>query len=102
MLQSLPPLKGVIMMTQQGSESRQRILNLVVANFQDAGTPITIREIIETLGFKSTSSVVFHLDKLVKENYLEKYNGHVYPVGFRNKIRDLAKKEFAYISKEKP
>ena len=52
------------------SAKQQQILNCIKDNILDKGYPPTVREICESVGLKSTSSVHSHLETLEKNGYI--------------------------------
>jgi repressor LexA len=54
------------------SDRRLKILDFIIQSTQDHGYPPTVREIGDSVGLSSSSSVHFHLQALEKAGYLER------------------------------
>jgi len=54
------------------SKKQEEILNYIEKNINNKGYPPTVREICKAVNLKSTSTVQYHLNKLVKLGYLQK------------------------------
>lgn len=58
-------------LTKQGEQVRERIVEAIKSYIQEHGYPPTVREIGEMVGLKSTSCVQSHLTRLFNEGRLE-------------------------------
>lgn len=70
-------------LTKQGEQVRERIVEAIKSYIQEHGYPPTVREIGEMVGLKSTSSVQSHLTRLFSEGKLETDAGPSSPRAIR-------------------
>ena len=56
---------------EQGIEVRQKILDMIIKYIECHGYPPTVREIGESVGLASTSSVNNHIGKMMNSGMLE-------------------------------
>jgi hypothetical protein len=76
------------------------ILNAIIRHFQQEGEFLSFRDLQKKLlhSSASTSSVStlrFYLDRMEKAKLVDRSsNGHIYPFGFRDKIKKLAQEEY--------
>ena len=70
-------------LTKQGEQVRERIVEAIKSYIQEHGYPPTVREIGEMVGLKSTSSVQSHLTRLLSEGKLETDAGPSSPRAIR-------------------
>ena len=54
------------------SEKQKNILNFINIFFEKNGFAPSVREICEGVGLKSTSTVQYHLEKLIQSGLLQK------------------------------
>ncbi len=56
---------------EQGRQMRQKILEMIISYIECHGYAPTIREIGDSVGLSSTSSVVAHIKKMLADGMLE-------------------------------
>ena len=57
------------------AKTRERILEFIREEIKAQGYPPTVREIADTVGLKSTSTVKGHLDWLERDGYIRRLAG---------------------------
>lgn len=57
------------------TERQQQVLNAIASYIKEKGYPPTVRELAQELGFKSTSTLHAHLQRLEKKGYISKEKG---------------------------
>lgn len=57
------------------SNNQEKILNEIKNNLRDKGHPPTIKELCDSVGLSSTSSIHYHLIKLEKLGYIKRVRG---------------------------
>ena len=62
---------AVITTIEKGRQKRKEILEAIISYIQEHGYAPTVREIGETVGLKSPSSVQSHLDRMLVDGIIE-------------------------------
>lgn len=63
-------------MSQPGQERREEIHRFICEYYEEHRMPPTIREIMAGIGINSTSSVAYHIRKLVADERLVRIHDH--------------------------